>query len=157
MKQFTSMKSRLPLRNSNVILHHSCMNVLNNISAIHNPLRQLSKNTMENFLIETRSLSRRFSLDVKVLCNSKKYITNEYLWVVFERQTNTFFVPVHTFIYSTSFSLSLSRLHSVDQILELCDNVHSSIDAHAQLNGQKQNIRDEAQRIQMESETLALR
>ena len=117
MKQFTSMKSRLPLRNSNVILHHSCMNVLNNISAIHNPLRQLSKNTMENFLIETRSLSRRFSLDVKVLCNSKKYITNEYLWVVFERQTNTFFVPVHTFIYSSdriSFLVLLSL--SLDSI-----------------------------------------
>lgn len=45
----------------------------------------------------------------------------------------------------------------MDQIIELCDNVHSSIDTHAQLNGQKQNIRDEAQRIQTESETLALR
>jgi hypothetical protein len=49
------------------------------------------------------------------------------------------------------------RLHSVDHIIELCDNIHSSIDSHAQLNAQKQNIRDEAQRIQNESETLALR
>jgi len=53
--------------------------------------------------------------------------------------------------------LILLRLHSVDYIIELCDNVHSSIDSHAQLNGQKQNIRDEAQRIQNESEILALR
>lgn len=45
----------------------------------------------------------------------------------------------------------------MDQIIELCDNVHSNIDAHTQLNGQKQNIRDEAKRIQTESETLALR
>ncbi len=45
----------------------------------------------------------------------------------------------------------------MDCIIELCDNVHSNIDSHAQLNGQKQNIRDEAQRIQNESETLALR
>jgi hypothetical protein len=49
------------------------------------------------------------------------------------------------------------RLHSVDHIIELCDNVHSNIDSHIQLNGQKQNIRDEAQRIQNESETLSLR
>lgn len=57
-------------------------------------------------------------------------------------------------LIESSFS---SRLHSVDQIIELCDNVHSSIDSHPQLNAQKQNIRDEAQRIQTESETLALR
>ncbi len=49
------------------------------------------------------------------------------------------------------------RLHSVDYIIELCNNVHSNIDSHIQLNGQKQNIRDEAQRIQTESETLSLR
>jgi hypothetical protein len=49
------------------------------------------------------------------------------------------------------------RLHSVDYIIELCANVHSNIDSHTQLNGQKQNIRDEAQRIQTESETLSLR
>ncbi|CAF4345991.1 unnamed protein product, partial [Adineta steineri] len=48
-------------------------------------------------------------------------------------------------------------LHSVDHIIELCDNVHANIASHAQLNGQKQNIRDEAQRIQSESETLSLR
>lgn len=49
------------------------------------------------------------------------------------------------------------RLHSVDHIIELCDNVHSKIEANPQLNAQKQNIRDEAQRIQTESETLSLR
>jgi len=94
------------------------------------------------------------------LCNSKKKKFNELLWVVFERQTNTFFVPVHT-KYLVSISIDyvyfLLRLHSVDYIIELCDNVHSNIDSHPQLNGQKQNIRDEAQRIQTESETLSLR
>ncbi|CAF2468890.1 unnamed protein product [Rotaria sp. Silwood2] len=54
-------------------------------------------------------------------------------------------------------SIETIELHSVDHIIELCDNVHPSIDSHIQLNGQKQNIRDEAQRIQNESETLALR
>ncbi|CAF0950261.1 unnamed protein product [Rotaria sordida] len=54
-------------------------------------------------------------------------------------------------------SIESIALHSVDDIIELCDKVHSNIDSHIQLNGQKQNIRDEAQRIQNESETLALR
>ncbi|CAF3348525.1 unnamed protein product [Rotaria socialis] len=54
-------------------------------------------------------------------------------------------------------SIESIELHSVDHIIELCDNVHSKIDAFPQLNAQKQNIRDEAQRIQNESETLALR
>ncbi|CAF1201827.1 unnamed protein product [Adineta ricciae] len=54
-------------------------------------------------------------------------------------------------------SIASIELHSVDHIIELCNNVHSSIDTHPQLNGQKQNIRDEAQRIQKESETLSLR
>ncbi|CAF1317212.1 unnamed protein product, partial [Rotaria sp. Silwood1] len=54
-------------------------------------------------------------------------------------------------------SIEAVELHSVDHIIELCDNVHPSIESHAQLNGQKQNIRDEAQRIQNESEILALR
>ncbi|CAF0798489.1 unnamed protein product [Adineta steineri] len=54
-------------------------------------------------------------------------------------------------------SIATIELHSVDHIIELCDNVHANIASHAQLNGQKQNIRDEAQRIQNESETLSLR
>ncbi|UJR33862.1 hypothetical protein I4U23_021283 [Adineta vaga] len=54
-------------------------------------------------------------------------------------------------------SIASIELHSVDHVIELCDNVHSNIDSHPQLNGQKQNIRDEAQRIQIELETLSLR
>lgn len=49
------------------------------------------------------------------------------------------------------------ELHSVDQIIELCNNIHSNINSHAQLNGEKQNIRDEALRIQHDLEILTLR
>ena len=61
------------------------------------------------------------------------------------------------FQFIQNFLALRSRLHSVDHIIELCDNVHSNIHSNVQLNGQKQNIRDEAQRIQHESEILALR
>ena len=95
------------------------------------------------------------------MCNSKRNIVNEFLWAVFERSTNTFFVPIRTESVSFSYFLlyfsSAFRLHSVDHIIELCDNVHPNIDSNMQLNAQKQNIRDEAQRIQTESERLAIR
>ncbi|CAF0894772.1 unnamed protein product [Didymodactylos carnosus] len=53
--------------------------------------------------------------------------------------------------------LSGVNLHSVDQIIELCNKINPAIEHDSNLNGQRQNILDEAKRIQNESELLTLR